>query len=131
MGLIKDFRSFAQRVHSYITVELLKTDYEKKLDFDPKTSTLYFAGEVIIISKRAENDAHELLKTVFKDRSKIWNSDEVLDDWKFDTEGKTPKKKVYHAGKAVNRIVAQDTKIKDFLDVTTKTVAINRKYLNG
>jgi len=129
---IEDFKKLAQRVHNHITAELLKTDEtDKKLEFDDSTSILYFAGETITISKRAESDPHELLRTIFKDRAKVWNLDEVLDDWRFDTEKKTPKKKVYHAGKAVNNIIAQETKIKDFLDVNTKTVAINRKYLGS
>ena len=130
---MKDYRSFAQRVHNFITTELLKADTEQdKLEFDATKSILAFAGETITISKRAENDAHDLLKTLFKSRAKIWNSDEVLDDWKVDyNSSHIPKNKVYQAGKAVNRIVATETKIKDFLDVSTKTVSINKKYLKG
>ena len=128
---VKDFKSFAQRVHNYIIIELLKEDNGKKLDFEVEKSILYFAGEEILISKNANSDAHDLLRTIFKDRHRIWNTDEVLDDWKFDIEKKTPRKKVYHAGKAVNRIVAQETKLKDFLSVSTKAVAITKKYLSG
>ena len=132
---VKDFRSFAQRVHNYIATELLKTDDEEKpqrLDFDATKSVLYFADKAITISKRAENDAHELLRTIFKNRSKVWNSDEVLDAWQVaHNKSRIPKNKVYQAGRAVNRIVAQETTTKDFLDVSTKTVAINRKYLSG
>lgn len=127
---VKDFRRYAQRAHSHITKKLLITDVvNKKLDFDDRDSTLLFAGEKITISKRAQSDPHDLLRTIFKDKQRIWNTDEVLDDWKFDTENKAPKNKVYQAGKAVNRIVASYTKINDFLDVTTKTVSINKKYL--
>lgn len=126
---VKDFRSNVQRLHNFITSQLLQSENENILDFDPTISGLHFAGQIITISARAQSDAHDLLRTVFKDKSKLWNADEILDDWRVDVDKKTPKKKVYHAGKAVNRIVAQETKIKDFLDVTTKTVAVNKRYL--
>jgi hypothetical protein len=103
-----------------------------KLEFDDATSTLFFADVEIVISKQAESDAHELLRTVFKDRAKTWNADEVLEDWQFalgNSRERVPKNKVYQAGKAVNRIVAQDTTIKDFLTVSTKAVSITKKYL--
>jgi hypothetical protein len=117
---IKDYKGYLQRFHNYISAELLKTsDANDKLDFDPVKSILQFAGKVITISKRAQSDAHDLLRTVFKDRNKEWNTDEVLDDWRFDVDNKTPKNKVYQAGKAVNRIVAQKTQIEDFLIVNS------------
>jgi len=128
---VKDFRSYAQRVHTYITAELLKTDMENsKLEFDVATSALFFANEKIKISDRANSDAHDLLKIIFSDISKLWNNDEILEKLAFNlTKAKVPKNKVYQAGKAVNRIIAQETTIKDFLILTTKTVAINKKYL--
>lgn len=130
---VSDFRNKLDRIHKYLLTELLSDEGKpQRLDFDLKKSTLYFADEEITISKRAENDAHELLRTIFNDKAKVWNSDEVLDDWKVSFDGsRVPKNKVYQAGRAVNRIVAQETKIKDFLVVSTKTVAINRKYLGG
>jgi hypothetical protein len=130
---IKDYRNYAQRVHNFITSELIKSDTEnnqEKLDFDEDESILYFSGKKIKISKRAQNMAHDLLKTLFRDKTKIWNNDEVLDDWHYGLTGeKVPKNKVYQAGKAVNRTVAIKTQIEDFLDLTTKTVSINKKYL--
>lgn len=126
---LKDYKNYLQRVHNFITAQLLKADAEMKLDFDDARSILYFAGKEITISQRAQSDAHELLRTLFKDTAKEWNTDEILDDWRFDVNGNTPKKKAYHAGKAVNRIVAQETQIKDFLDVDTKKISINKRYL--
>lgn len=122
------------RVKNFLDNEAEKNN-EQKLTFDDVKSILYFAGEEIIISKRAENDAHELLRIIFKDKAKIgnvWNNDEILDEWKVClNKERIPKNKVYHAGKAVNRIIAQETKIKDFLIVTTKTIVINKKYLGN
>jgi len=122
---------YTQRLHNDIVekLEQLNDLWLENIDFNPKTSVLYFNGKEITISKQAESDPHELLKTIFKDKERVWNNDEILDDWKFDVEKKTPKTKVYQAGRSANRIIAQETTIKDFLDVTTKTVSINKKYL--
>ena len=128
---VKDFRNFARRVHGHITAELLQADeLGNKLAFNPTTSILYFAGVEIVISKTSNSDPHYLLKTLFKNKKKVWNTDEILDDWDFDTEERPPLKKAYHAGKKVNSIVAQNTRIKDFLTVTTKAVIINKKYMS-
>lgn len=99
-----------------------------KIDFDEAQSVLHFAGKEIRISKRAQSDPHDLLVTIFKDRAKVWNTDEVLEDWKLGNDP-TPRNKVYQAGKALNNIVAKETQIKDFLNVDTKEVSINKAYL--
>lgn len=127
-----EFSDFARRVHTYLTTELRKTDgAPTALDFDVAQSTLYFTGASIRIKKRAQSDAHDLLATIFKQRDKLWNNDEVLDDWTIRKHEKVAKNKVYQAGKAVNRLIAEETKIRDFLDVSTKTVAITKKYLSS
>lgn len=127
---VKDFRDYAKRVNHYVTKQLLLNETkDQKLDFNDKKSSLLFAGKNIIISKRAQSDPHDLLRTIFKNKAKDWQTDEVLDDWRFAVDNKAPKNKVYQAGKAVNRIVASKTTIHDFLVVTTKQVKINEKYL--
>ncbi|MDA1169325.1 MAG: hypothetical protein O3A36_03235 [bacterium] len=127
---VKDFKSYAQRVHTYITAELLKADTEgSKLEFDDTKRVLYFMNESILISKKEESDPHKLMRTLFKDEHKVWASDEVLEDWGYSFDESISTNKVYQAGKAINRIVAQDTKIKDFLEVSTKSISINKKYL--
>ena len=121
-----------KKLHNDIIEKLDFCDISKTiLNFDDELNTLSFADENIKISERADSDAHELLRTLFKNKSKLWDNDDILDDWKFCLDKKRiPKNKVYHAGKSVNRIIAQETKIKDFLILTTKTTAINKKYLN-
>jgi len=111
--------------------ELIKSDdNQERLDFNDTESILYFAGEEIKVSKRSQSAPHDLLRTLFKDRGKTWNNDEIIDDWHYYHEDeKIPKNKVYQAGRSVKRIVAEETKIKDFLIVTTKNVSINKKYL--
>lgn len=124
---------YTQKLHNDIIEKLEnKLEIEEKtvLSFDNEKSTLYFQNEAIVISKNAQSSAHDLLRTIFKDKTKIWNTDEVIDDWHYYLpDEKPPKNKVYQAGKSVNRIVAQETKIKDFLDISTKSISINKKYL--
>ncbi len=127
---VKDYRSYAQRIHNFLTTELIKSENkQEKLDFDDTNRLLYFMGEGIIISKKEESDTHKLIRTLFKDIHRVWANDEILEDWGYSFDEKLSKNKVYKASVAVNKIVAQDTKIKDFLIYSTKTVSINKKYL--
>lgn len=129
---IKDFKSYAQRFHSYLVTELIKAGdnvQKTELRFDDISRTLYFMNEKILIAKKEESDPHKLIRTIFKDVHKVWPNDEILEDWGYSFDEKISKNKVYQSGKVVNKTIAQETKIKDFLIITTKTVAINEKYL--
>lgn len=98
------------------------------LGFDGKNSTLYFNKKEIIISKTRNSNGHYLLKTIFKNKNKVWEFDEIAEDWNDEYE-KDSWNRYYNAGYTVNEKVAKETTIKDFLDITNKTVAINKKYL--
>lgn len=129
---VKDFKGYVQRFHNYLVTELIKADdnvQKIELHFDDINRVLYFMNERILIAKKEESDSHKLIRTIFKDVEKVWPNDEILEDWGYSFDEEISKNKVYQAGKTINRIVAQDTKIKDFLNITTKTVAINEKYL--
>lgn len=127
---VADYKRYAQRVHSYLTAELLQADAPKpELRFDDENRILHFSNEKILIGKKEESDPHKLLRTLFKDERKVWPNDEILEDWGYSFDEETSENKVYQAGKAVNRTVAQDTKIKDFLIVSTKNIHINKAYL--
>jgi flagellar biosynthesis regulator FlbT len=124
---------YTQRLHNDI-IQLLDEKSDDRDDvpqptFDDVTCTLYFQNEAIVISKKQESDPHKLMKTLFKDTNKVWANDEILEDWGYEFGEKLSEGKIYQAGKATNEKIAQSTKIKDFLDVTTKSVAINKKYL--
>lgn len=107
------------------------TQNKYNINFDPQNGILRFAGKEIIISKTKNSDPYYLLKTLFGDQNKLWNNDEILDDWSgFGLEiTDNPKNKVYQAGRNINKIIATKTTIDDFLNVTTKTIQINKKYL--
>lgn len=83
----------------------------------------------ILVAKKEESDTHKLMRTLFKDKHKNWANDEVLEDWGYAIDEETATNKVYQAGRKINGLVAQDTTIKDFLIVTTKSISINKKHL--
>lgn len=110
-------------------LETLQQKPSETLDFDDSTRILYFAGQPILISPRAANDSLTLLSILFSDRSKLWHNDEVMEKWGLTEGTKTEKRKAYHAGKALNDIIAKKTTVQDFLLINTKTISINPKYL--
>ena len=106
-----------------------KNEFPKKdLTFNNQKSVLSFNGKEIEISKTRNSNGHYLLKTIFEDKNKIWEFDEIADDWN-DEYKKDDWNRYYNAGYAVNEKIAKETTIKDFLAITNKTVGINRKYL--
>ncbi len=133
-SLLQDVFSEAKK-----KVSILKEVYEKNenifnkvnkpISFNNKTRELHFMGKNIIIAKKEESDPHKLIKTLFKDISKNWNNDEILEDWGYSFDEDIKKNKAYQAGLRVNEIIAQETTIKDFLNVSTKSIKINEKYL--
>ena len=119
---------FEERTSSPLHALYSKEQKNKVLGFNEKNSLLQFNGKEITISKTRNSNAHYLLQTLFKDKSKIWEFDEVAEDW-----GEEYKKRdwgrYYNAAYKVNEKIAKDTTIKDFLSITNKTVAIQKKYL--
>lgn len=104
--------------------------YSKVPSFNDLARTLSFMGKEILISKKEESDPHKLIRTLFKDMSKVWANDEILEDWNYSlSDEDVTKNKAYQAGKAINRTIAQETTVKDFLSITTKSISINNKYL--
>lgn len=96
--------------------------------FDDKKSILSFNNKEIEISKTRNSNGHYLLKTIFKEKGKVWEFDEIAEDWE-DEYKKDGWNRYYNAGYAVNEKIAKETTIKDFLSITSKTVSINEKYL--
>lgn len=105
-----------------------KKDIEAKLRFDDKKSILYFQEREILISRNRDTNPHYLLLTLFKDKGRVWNFDEIAEDWK-DEYSKKSWRRYYTTCYTVNKKVAIKTTIDDFLIVANKTVAINHKYL--
>lgn len=130
---VGDFRSHARRVHQYLTTGLLKAYGEVDIGhppkFDSKTGILDFMGKKIPTAKRSQSYGKDLLATLFKEPSKEWHTDEILEDWVADLD--VPKRRPYNAGKAINKEVASKTLVEDFLIINTTKISINPKYLKN
>jgi hypothetical protein len=127
------YLSYLTLVHNYFIQELSKKQIKKshkkiryKISFS-EDGILNFQGKSIQF--QIDTDPYYLLKTIFKNPTKIWNYDEIADDWGLSDEEKPPWKRFYNAGYQVNTKIAKETTVKDFLKLTNKTVNINQKYL--
>ena len=109
-------------------VSKLGEGVKEEIKFDADTSTLFFRNTKIIISKTRNKGGHFLLTTVFKDKEKIWEYDEIAEDWGEEYK-KDDWRKYYNAGYSVNEKVAKKTTFTDFLVIGNKTICINKKYL--
>lgn len=125
-----EYQHHLTRIHNYLLDILMREVENQKnnLDFDNEKSILFFNNKEVTISKTRNSNGHYLLKTIFKDKNKVWEFDEISEDWS-DEYKKDDWARYYNAGYAVNVKVAKETTIKDFLDITSKTVGINKKYL--
>ncbi|MEX1013733.1 MAG: hypothetical protein WDZ80_01065 [Candidatus Paceibacterota bacterium] len=95
-----------------------------------KNGKLNLNNKEIVISKSKDSNPHYLLKTIFKNPHKIWGYDEIWEDWYSEDEYESSKwSKFYNAGYSTNAKIAQETNVKDFLDLTKTTIKINEKYL--
>jgi hypothetical protein len=129
------YLSYLTLVHNYFIQELSKRQIKKsckrtkyKISFS-EDGILNFQGKSIQF--QIDTDPYYLLKTIFKNPTKIWNYDEIADDWGLSYEEKPPWKRFYNAGYQVNTKIAKETTVKDFLKLTKKTVNINQKYLRS
>jgi hypothetical protein len=120
-----------QKLHNDIMEKLafvpIATSNKSALSFDKNSGVLKFNNKEIVISKSKNTSPHYLLTTIFKNKEKVWNYDEIAEDLGNDYD-KNSWSKYYNAGYKVNEKVAKETTIKDFLLITSKDVGINKKY---
>lgn len=99
-------------------------------------SVLYFKGKEIDF--RNKQNQRDLLATLFKEPAKNWSYDEIQETWDDqweDMKKTNPKeaknywKKFYSAGDDINKAVAIETQVKDFIIKNTKEIRINPKHL--
>lgn len=91
-----------------------------------KNGILYFQNKEIDFSRK--QNQKDLLATLFKEPPKNWHYDEIQEDW---GETEYPSgfwRKFYTAGDEINKTVAIETQIKDFIIKTTKQIKINTQY---
>jgi len=99
--------------------------------FNSEKSIVSVISRPIVVSRTKDSNPHNLLKTIFSDKKKLWNYDEIADNWGW-PEDKFDKKSwrtFYNACISTNSIVEKKTGIEDFLIFDSKTARINTKYL--
>ncbi|MFZ2154358.1 MAG: hypothetical protein WAV16_03960, partial [Candidatus Moraniibacteriota bacterium] len=80
--LDKFFKEKDEIIHGKILKKHTQKEQEPKIsNFDEIKSILHFNKKEIIISKTRNSNGHYLLKTLFKDKNRIWEFDEVAEDW--------------------------------------------------
>ncbi len=87
------------------------------------------------IDFRRKQNQKDLLETLFKNIKKNWFYDEIQEAWDIQKALnliKYPKdywRKFYSAGDDINKAIAIETQIKDFIIKNTKQIRINEKYI--
>jgi len=105
---------------------------KKAISYDDKSGYLFFNDKAKIkISKSKNTNQHYLLKTLFKNKTKIWSVDEIKEDQdpNLCKEIKVNWKSTYFACRDVNEKVAMETLIPNFILFSEKTVCINTDYI--
>ena len=102
---------------------------ESKIEFVDKV--LFFKNQQFNFSNSPNQ--YELLGTLFKDIQKEWNYDEIEEDWDPTCYEERLKqqdywKKFYNSAKEINKKIAIETGVKDFLLMNTKQIKVNKKY---
>ncbi|KKP32470.1 MAG: hypothetical protein A2312_02905 [Candidatus Staskawiczbacteria bacterium RIFOXYB2_FULL_32_9] len=116
----------------------VKNKKKPKIQADYKDGVIYFSNKKIDFNKK--DNQKELLDVLFTEPLKYWFYDEIQTDWDgFWNEIKTnnPKskkywQKFYTAGDGINRAIAIETGVKDFIVKNTGTkgkIKINEKYI--
>lgn len=129
---MKDFRSYAQRVHTFIATELLKTENEDTKgysDFDNGTSTLTINGQKVKFRKHTEQ--YHTLRIIFEDKKELkkeWFFSEIGE--KMDKYKDYKDKDFHNYVSAIKKRIAVETGIKDFFETTNQSLKINNKYLS-
>jgi hypothetical protein len=124
-GLIYEIKGFRGRIEELRQILKIKFDYD--------SGVLFLWDTSIEIRKSKNNIPCDLLRTLLKDPCRVWNNDEILENWhRRGTEAMNALKsnQIYQAGLKVNQIIQRKIKADDFILITTKTAQINPKYLS-
>jgi hypothetical protein len=116
-------------LHNELLTLLVDSKQDGELYFDTKLEQLLFAGKLYKPKSRDEHSRFlMLLETMVKSPEKRWSQDEIIEDWGDFYDGST--RAAYDAAIGLNKKIAEDTTIKDFICYEgKKTLWINDKYL--
>lgn len=97
-----------------------------KSTFNNENGVLIFKNTEIDFSKKYNQK--ELLNSLFKNKAKNWNYDEIIEDWGEDYQ-RGDWRKCYTAGDEINKEIIIKTGVNDFIIKNTKQIRINSKYI--
>jgi hypothetical protein len=120
-------------INTPITIESLVSNAKSPKQSKPKVSTKFKDGTLYFEDKQfnfnRKQIQKDLLNTLFKKPKYNWSNDEIWEDWgEEDFKNKTLK--FYTASDEINKMIALETGVRDFLIKGTKQVQINPKYLS-
>ena len=108
----------------------IETATASTLSYDDVACKISFRDKSIPIPQNTDQES--LCRVVFADKNnvtQVWSWDEMLEKWGGNYESKDAWRKVYNAGREVNKKIAIETGVKDLLIVKKHTVTLNPKYL--
>jgi hypothetical protein len=116
-----------------ITIESLVSNTKSPRQSKPRVSTKFKDGTLYFEDKQfnfnRKQIQKDLLNTLFKKPKYNWSNDEIWEDWgEEDFKNKTLK--FYTASDEINKMIALETGVRDFLIKGTKQVQINPKYIS-
>jgi len=130
--LADDADLFAQKIIAKIVLstEVISGKQSTKPKFSFVDGIFHFKDKDILISKN-QTHQRQMLETILKDPNRLWSYDEIWIDWGENTEDYGPERwrDFYQPARNINKKIAEETLIKDFLIITTNSVNISKKYL--
>jgi hypothetical protein len=100
---------------------------KQKISIKFNDGTLYFEDKQFNFDKKQIQK--DLLNTLFKKPKYNWSNDEIWEDWG-EQDFKKKTLKFYTASDEINKMIALETGIRDFLIKGTKQIKINPKYVS-
>lgn len=122
-----DFLNTPITIESLISNSKTTKQSKAKIGSKFKDGTLYFQDKQFNFDRKQIQK--DLLNTLFKKPKYNWSNDEIWEDWgEQDFQKKTLK--FYTASDEINKMIALETGIRDFLIKGTKQTRINPKYVS-
>jgi|GEM_PF-6631346 len=89
---------------------------------------LQFNKKRVTISDSEDSEQHFVMDVLFKNKNKNWSFDEIAESLERDY-AKNDSEKYYGTFYKINKKIEKETGFTDFLQLTSKEVQINKKYL--
>ena len=134
----EDYLLHLERVHLFTKEALIEVNKKIQAQQKKQNWTYDQAGGMFCINDKIaqfkKNSLRgkilELITKNDRNKTKIWDWNELYETIEETEVGKEYQSKVYYACKGINEHIALETGVTDFLVVTTKNICINPSYLS-